>query len=64
MDPIKVLERRIDGLTQRQAAAELGISLGYLNDLIHGRREAGPMVLRALGLERRVTYHRVRDAAQ
>jgi hypothetical protein len=32
------------------------ISLQYVNDVLRGRREPGPIILNALGLERIVTY--------
>jgi transcriptional regulator with XRE-family HTH domain len=38
--------------TQRQAAAALGISPGYLSDILKGRRIAPDAVLDRLGLER------------
>jgi len=48
---------RIGG-TQESAAKSLGISPQYLSDVLKGRREPGPKVLKALGLVRKVTYER------
>lgn len=58
MDPLKVLTERLKGRSKVDLAAELGISEAYLHDLFNGRREPGPTVLDALGLERKVTYRR------
>lgn len=54
--PIKVLQKKIDGKSQAQAAAELGITQGYLSDILSGRRAIGPKVLRALKLKKVVVY--------
>lgn len=43
--------------SQQRAATALGISLVYVNDLLHGRRQPGPTVLKALGF--RKSYDRV-----
>jgi transcriptional regulator with XRE-family HTH domain len=48
--------RKSRGWTQRQAAANWGISPQYLNDLEHERREPGETVLKALGLRKQVRY--------
>jgi transcriptional regulator with XRE-family HTH domain len=37
-----------------------GMSQQYINDVLNGRRDPGPKVLAALGLERVTTYRRVR----
>lgn len=59
MDPIKLLSERCAGREQSAVAAELGISAGYLNDVLHRRKEAGPKILRALGIMRETRYRRV-----
>lgn len=56
LDPTTLIRNRLNGKTQTALAAELGITLQYLNDILHNRRAAGPQVLRALGLERVVSY--------
>lgn len=42
--------------SQRALAKELGVGEPYLSDVIHGRRDPGPKILKALGLERVVSY--------
>lgn len=54
--PIKVLQKRIDGKSQAKAAQELGITQGYLSDILNGRRAIGPKVLKALKLKKVVVY--------
>lgn len=50
---IRRIQKYIEGHpTQTQAAVTLGISPQYLNDVIQGRREPGPKLLKALGLKR------------
>ena len=44
--------------TQAAFAKENNISPQYVNDVIKGRREPGPGVLDALGLEQVITYRR------
>lgn len=38
----------------RGAARKLGVSVAFLSDIRHGRREAGPKLLRALRLRKQV----------
>lgn len=42
--------------SQQTAADELGVSLAYVNDVLHLRREPGPTILTALGYEKIVTF--------
>lgn len=42
--------------SQRALAKHLGVSEPYLSDVIHGRRDPGPKLLKALGLDRVVSY--------
>ena len=42
--------------TERAAALHLGVSPQYLNDVLHARRQPGPKLLKALGMEKVVTY--------
>ena len=58
MEPIELLQQRLKGKTQKQLAAELGLSVQYLADVMTRRREPGPKVLEALGLERVVSYRK------
>ena len=58
VEPIGVLRQRLSGRTQVSLAQELGITTSYLSDILTGRRAIGPQVLKALGLEKRITYHR------
>ena len=44
--------------SQKAAAAALGISPQYLNDILRCRREPGKKVLAALGYERLVFYRK------
>lgn len=44
--------------SQKVAAAALGISPQYLNDIIRCRRDPGKKVLEALGYERLVFYRK------
>lgn len=41
--------------TQTALAAKIGISVQYLNQIIWGKRPAGPVVLRAMGMAEVVT---------
>lgn len=58
MNPVKMLVARLANKTQKDLARELGVSIGYLNDVLHERREPGPKVLDALNLQRRVVYEK------
>lgn len=49
------------GNSQAQWAREHGISPGYVNDVLNGRREPGKAILEALGLERVVSYREKGD---
>lgn len=61
MDPIDILTRKLlRGKTQRELAAELGISPGYLHDILNDRRPASKAVLDILGIERITTYRKKR----
>ena len=58
IDVVRMLERRCNGRSQRDVAAELGVSEQYLSDVLRGRTDPGPMILEGLGVERVVTYRR------
>lgn len=52
-----ILKKHIKGKSQRQAAADLGITPQYLNDILMGRRSiTGEEILRGLGLKKIVTF--------
>ncbi len=51
------LRREIKALGSQQAWANThGVSPAYLSDTLRGRRDLGPTILAALGLQRIVTY--------
>jgi hypothetical protein len=52
------VRRLMDGQTLASAAANLGISISYLHDVLRRRRKPGKKLLKGLGLERRVEYVR------
>ena len=58
-DPVQMLVDRIGTAGQVALAKELGVSISYLNDVLHRRRKPGPKVLKALGLERHTSYKKV-----
>jgi len=58
---MSVLRARLDGRTQAALAEELGISVSHLNDILSGRRAIGPKVMKALGIERVVTFREVSE---
>lgn len=60
MDPRKELETRLKQRSTTKLAAELGISDGYLRDVLKDRRPASDRLLDALGLERVVIIRRKR----
>lgn len=41
---------------QKEAASALGVSPQYLSDVLSGKRDPGPAILKALGLRRAITY--------
>lgn len=57
LDPVAELMRAVEAAgSQRAWARQHGISLGYVNDVLLGRREPGPAILAALGIVREVRY--------
>jgi hypothetical protein len=42
--------------SQKAVAAEIGVTQGFLGDVLHGRRLPGKKILKSLGLVRIVTY--------
>ena len=56
---LKALRRVVQRAgSQKAAATELGIALGYLNDVLHGRRAPGPKLLEAMGYTRAWMFER------
>jgi hypothetical protein len=56
---IETLRRRVNlAGTAYRAAADLDVSDSHLSDVLKGRREPGPKLLKALKLEKIVTYRR------
>ncbi len=49
------------GVSQRTYAARIGVSQGYLTDVLSGKRSASERVLSALGLRRIVVIAAVED---
>jgi DNA-binding transcriptional regulator YdaS (Cro superfamily) len=55
IDPIKALRFEVHG-NQAAWARDHNLSPAYVSDVINGRREPGPAILEALGIERVVVY--------
>ena len=53
---LRLIKQRCKDTTQAAVAKSLDVSPAYLSDVLAGRREPGPKLLRALGLERRTVY--------
>lgn len=58
--PRKLLGQRIAKSSLRAVARDFDIDPGYLSHLMKGEREPGPKILEALGLEKVVTYRRIK----
>ena len=55
-DPMERLKRMIDAHgSQSQTARAIGVSRGYLHDVLHGKRAMSDKMLRRLGLRRITT---------
>lgn len=52
------LTARCEASSQTILARELGISVSYLGDVLHGRRGISDRMARALGYERLTVYRR------
>jgi len=50
--------------SQKAAADKLGITPGYLSDLLRGNRKPGEKLLVKLGLRRTITYENVSDSQE
>lgn len=57
---IQYLQKMVDEAgSQKDLASRLGVSAAYLGDVIHGKREPGSKLLKALGFERGIVYRKV-----
>ncbi|MGC8520020.1 MAG: helix-turn-helix domain-containing protein [Steroidobacteraceae bacterium] len=55
-NPLAILKKRVKSSTYAQVAQELGVSSTYIYDVLAGKRQPGPTLLKALGVERVITY--------
>lgn len=60
IDPIKLLKKELKTCTQAELARRIGISRGYLNDVLRRHKKVYGRVLDYLGLEAETTYKRKR----
>lgn len=58
VDPIAVIRARLRDKSQKDLCRELDIPESYLSDVLRGRRDPGPLICEAFGLERVVTYRK------
>lgn len=49
---LQLLKKRQGNRPNTELAAELGISKQYLGDVLRGRRDPGPPILKALGIKK------------
>lgn len=59
-DDVRKLIRKKAAGNQKAWAVENGISPAYLSDMLLGRREPSPAILRPLGLEKVVLYRKIK----
>ena len=52
VDPVALLKRRLGSQSQAEFSRAHGISRGYLNDVLRGRKPPGDMILTLLGVRR------------
>lgn len=52
----EMLERWADGRTYTALAGEAGTSIAYVSQVMNGKKEPGPELLKMLGVEKRVVY--------
>ena len=50
IDPLAILRSRLSTCTQADLAREAGISPGYINDVLHGRKSPSERLLTLLGV--------------
>lgn len=59
---VEMLRREVSRAgAQSRWAESHGMSQSYVANVLRGRNEPGPLVLEALGLERVVTYRRIKQ---
>lgn len=51
-----VVDSMLTTRTQKELAEDLGVSLSYLNDYLHFRRDPGAKLLEGLGIRKVVMY--------
>lgn len=54
------LDRRCNGSTQAQVAADIGVQASFLSAVRAGKKPPGRKILEALGLERVVLYRPIK----
>ena len=52
VDPVAILRSRLNTCTQADLARQAGISPGYINDVLHGRKTGSQRLLSLLGIRR------------
>jgi hypothetical protein len=62
MERLREMVREAGG--QRAFAAEHGFTVGYVNDVLHGKRALADRILATIGVERRIVYQVVYQEAQ
>ena len=55
-DPIFELQTLVKASSQAKVALEIGVTQQYISDVINRRKAPGKSILRALGLERSISY--------
>lgn len=60
MKPITALKKLVKDKSQRQVAKDLGLTEGHISHILTGKRQPGPKLLKALGIERITGYRRER----
>ena len=59
---VDMLAKKVDKQGAPSTAFPLGISSGYLQDILKGRREISPKLAKSMGLEIRRMYFKVKAA--
>jgi len=59
-DVLELMRREVKACGSQQAfASKVGITQGYVNDILKRKRELGPKILDALGLRKVVSYEQM-----
>jgi len=58
-DVRRMIAAKLENKTQRELAADIGVSCQYLNDYLRFRRDPGPKILKSLGLRRVSMYQTI-----